>query len=159
MKQQDKDVPPDKMPFRFVTLATHADPVANTVGPTMTDEQFKDECDVNVILSRFLETGVVPRSRGVGQFLDVSQIGDFQSLMQKVDDARSRFAELPSSIRSRFGHDAGAFLDFVGDPANVEECIKLGIFEKREEQEDALSVLKSIRDKVTTAQAVEAPAP
>lgn len=135
------------LPFKVVTLADHADPVANTVGVSMTDQQFAKECDINLILKRFMETGVLPNSRGNGVFIDCSQIGDFASLMEKVDTARARFADLPSDIRSRFGHDAAAFLDFVSNPENKDECIKLGIFNKREEVEDALSVLKSIRDK------------
>lgn len=143
----EKKTDKPRMPLLFVSLANHADPIANTVGPSMTDQQFAKECDINFILKRFIETGVLPNARGSGVFIDCSQIGDFASLMQKVDTARSRFADLPSDIRSRFGHDAAAFLDFVSNPDNKDECIRLGIFNKKEEVEDALSVLKSIRDK------------
>jgi phage internal scaffolding protein len=40
------------------------------------------------------------------------------------------FNDLPSSIRSRFGNDPAAFLDFVNDEGNADEMIKLGLIEK-----------------------------
>jgi len=44
------------------------------------------------------------------------------------------FNDLPSSIRSRFGNDPAAFLDFVQDENNADEMVKLGLTEGSAEQ-------------------------
>jgi phage internal scaffolding protein len=93
-----------------------------------THQSFKDECDINIIMSRYLQTGVLPDALTLGEarYLDVSEV-DFQSAMEIVAGSRSLFEQLPSDVRSRFKNDPRELLAFVHDPKNAEEAISLGL--------------------------------
>lgn len=96
--------------------------------PSMTDSQYKEECDINAVVDRALR-GNVPGylDRGKGSFGDVSQYTDFRQMMDVVDSGTRAFMEVPSAIRARFGNDPRAFYAFVCDPANHDECVRLGL--------------------------------
>lgn len=100
--------------------------LANTK-PSRTKQQFKDECDINTIINRFLRTGHIETlQRLEPRYGDVTGI-EYQSAMQTVAEARTLFNELPAKIRSRFDNEPALFLDFVQNDANKEEAIKLGL--------------------------------
>lgn len=94
----------------------------------MTKQSFRDECDINVIMSRYQTTGILPQTRNAldAQYADVSGI-DYQAAQNLVAGAKSMFMELPSSVRSRFDNDPGLFLAFTHDPKNREEMAKMGL--------------------------------
>lgn len=95
---------------------------------SMTDQSFKDECDVNNIISKFKKTGNLTHvARIQGTYGDFSDIPDLQQAMQTVTDAQANFEALPSNIRSRFGNSPVEFLNFLSDPSNDQEAIKLGL--------------------------------
>ncbi|AXH74790.1 MAG: internal scaffolding protein [Microviridae sp.] len=92
-----------------------------------TKQSFKDECDINTILSKFQRTGLLDFvEKRQPQYGDVTGI-EFQTALQQVIDANALFADLPSKWRKRFHNDPAEFLDFVDDPANREEAIALGL--------------------------------
>lgn len=105
--------------------------------PSLTKQAFKDECDVNLIVASFDTTGVLPASQQGGaimpQFGDFSGIPDLASTYSTIYDAKAKFDVLPLSIRERFNYDPKLFFDFVGNPKNLDEMIRLGIAVKREE--------------------------
>lgn len=47
-----------------------------------------------------------------------------------IANANSMFEELPANLRSRFNHDPSQFIEFVNDPENKEELIKLKLIKK-----------------------------
>ena len=92
-----------------------------------TKQSFKDECDINTILSRFQRTGLLEFvNERHAQYGDVSSI-DFQDSLNTVIEAQAMFDDLPAAWRKRFNNDPAQLLDFVQDPGNREEAIKLGI--------------------------------
>lgn len=93
-----------------------------------TKSSMKDECDVNVIVRRYLKTGVVSHVSGrAPQFADVSGVGDWKSAMDEIAGARQWFEHLPSEVRNRFRNDPAQCLDFLADDENREEAVKLGL--------------------------------
>lgn len=97
--------------------------------PGRTHQSFAKDADINNIMAKYSRTGVLgDPSRPVRQavFGDFSGL-DFQSDMNRLMDARERFMQLPSDIRNRFNNDPGELIDFVSDPANVEEAVSLGL--------------------------------
>ena len=98
-------------------------------GPSMTQQQFADECDVNNILANYARTGDISLiSKGQGFYGDASDYPvDFNTAMQIVLDAQDRFDELPSRVRERFDNDPAKFLTFIDNPENRDEAIKLGL--------------------------------
>ena len=109
-------------------------------GEGRTKQAHKDECDVNLIMARFQKTGVLEfTEKRSPQYGDVTGV-DFQEAMRTVTEAQEMFDELPSKVRNRFGNDPAAMLDFISDPINDEEAVKLGLLEaaKPDPEEAAL---------------------
>lgn len=99
---------------------------------TRTQQQFKDQCDVNNIMSKYLKTGEIHHlARKAGVYADVSNITDYHGMLLQVQDAANAFMALPSSIRIRFNNDPQELLQFLQDPKNLEEGTKLGLFEPK----------------------------
>lgn len=94
-----------------------------------TQQQFKDECDVNYILKRFRRTGTLPQTNAnPAVFADVT-VNDFQDAMNLVTSAQQEFDLLDSSTRARFGNSPAALLEFLQNPDNFSEAQDLGLVE------------------------------
>lgn len=104
------------------------------VSPSMTQQHFAPECDVNKIIARYTATGFVPDElvrSGNGVYGDFSNVEDFQTMQNKIIAARASFESLPSEIRRRFNDDPAQLISFVRDEGNYDEAVKLGIVKKR----------------------------
>lgn len=98
-------------------------------GPGRTKQSFKDECDINNIMGRYMITGQLSHlAQMPPQYSDVTGL-DFQTAMDVVVNANAMFANLPSSIRDRFANDPGRFLTFMEDENNRPEAVRLGLLD------------------------------
>lgn len=96
--------------------------VVDATGPSLTKVSMQDECDVNRIVERFRATGLVTHlASGSPAFLDVSEVSDYRAAIDQVRAVGVFFDGLPAPLRSEFGNDPAAFMDFVADPANARE--------------------------------------
>lgn len=103
--------------------------------PSTTMQSFKDDADINCIISRFETTGVlvdptVPVSR-VPQFGDFSELPTFQESQNVIVVATNAFNALPAKIRERFGNNPATYFDFVQGLEKgsdvYDEAVRLGI--------------------------------
>lgn len=105
--------------------------------PSLTHQCFKDECDINNIMSRWVKDGLVAHvNQYQGRYEDVSSAEDYHTSLNRVIAAQDAFDSLPATIRSRFENDPGKFLEFVGDPSNKDEMTKLGLLPEAHKLED-----------------------
>lgn len=96
--------------------------------PSRTKQSFSSECDVNNILKKYTQTGILPNMMSSSpSYGDFSNPVDYQQSMNTVLNAQAQFASLPSIVRTRFANDPALFLDFASNPKNSEELIKLGL--------------------------------
>lgn len=95
--------------------------------PTLAQQQFREDSDINTIVKRFNLTGELPQGLTVPRYGDFTEVSDYHSALNLVKAADAAFLELPAHIRARFNHDAGAFVDFVSDDKNRSEAAELGI--------------------------------
>lgn len=93
----------------------------------------RDEVDINTIVRRFGLTGQLPHDLAVPQFADFDEVHDFHSAMNLVAEARDAFMALPADVRGRFDNDPGGLVEFVSDPANLDEMRELGIADPKVE--------------------------
>lgn len=94
----------------------------------ITEQSHKDECDINTILKRYLQTGYINHAKQhAGTYVDFSGICDFQGTMEKINLAREVFESVPSGIRKQFDNDPGKYLDFMMDVRNRETIEQLGL--------------------------------
>lgn len=104
--------------------------------PSMTQQQFKDEADINYIVSMYDSSGVMPTFHGDGQpaqpvFGDFSSLPDnAQEMYNRMIEAKNNFDSLPLEVRKRFNYDPAAFLDFVDNPENLDELVAMGLATK-----------------------------
>ena len=113
--------------------------------PSMTQQQFRDEADINYIISMYDSTGVMPTYHGDGQPAQ-PMFGDFAELPDNAQDvynqmlaAKADFDNLPLDVRKRFGYDPAAFLAFVDDPNNLDELVAMGLATKTAIQEPTIN--------------------
>lgn len=95
--------------------------------PSLTQQQFKEESDINTIVGRFLKTGVLPTPNTFPQYVDFEGVFDYQSAMNLVRAADESFMRMDAKLRSRFNNSPQEFLEFFANPSNVDEAIRLGL--------------------------------
>lgn len=101
--------------------------------PSMTKQEFKDQCDINKIIKEFTITGQITHisaKAAQGAFIDLPGELDYQTSLNVMIKAEEAFLALPAKIRDRFGNDPAEFLAFASDPKNGDELIELGIRER-----------------------------
>lgn len=100
--------------------------------PSRAKQAFKNECDVNIILSKYMKTGVLSHVNGSApRFGDFTNATDYQTSLNRILEANSAFEAMPAKIRARFANDPAQLIAFVSDPANRKEAEDLGLVEKR----------------------------
>lgn len=104
--------------------------------PSLTQQSFRDECDINHILRQFNVTGQLPVGSVQPQYGDFSGITDYQSALNAVMAAQDSFFALPAKVRSKFDNDPALFVDWASDEANKDEMKALGLL--REETAQAV---------------------
>lgn len=95
--------------------------------PSMAQQQFLEESDINNIVERFGLNGQLPENPRMPQYGDFTQVGDFQSAMNAVIQAQSEFMQLPGKLRARFDHDPQQLLEFLANADNRVEAQSLGL--------------------------------
>nr|QJB18986.1 MAG: internal scaffolding protein [Microvirus sp.] len=100
-----------------------------------TQQQYKDQCDVNNIISKYQKTGELHHiNRRQGVYADMSSITDYHLSLQKVLDANNAFSALPSELRLRFNNNPENLLTFLQNPNNYDEGVKLGLYEPKQSE-------------------------
>ena len=94
---------------------------------SLTQQQFKEESDINTIVDRFMKSGVLPNPINMPQYMDSEGIFDFQTAMNYVRQADENFMRMDAKVRARFNNSPQEFLMFFADPANTDEAIRLGL--------------------------------
>lgn len=115
----------------------------------LTQQSSKDECDINLIVERAKRGAVVEHVRNAapmyGDFTSIPT--DLRDCLNVVRQANELFMSMDAFVRRRFDNDPAKLLDFLNDPANRDEAVKLGLVKAPPEpavEPDELKVLKSI---------------
>lgn len=119
MKIVDKRYPDSDRPELRVKLLTPE--------PTRTKQSFKKECDINNIVAFYKKKGVIAHLNPAKPRYGFAPSVDYVDALQLVIDAEQSFNDLPSEVRKRFDNDPAAFLEFVENPENDAELVKLGL--------------------------------
>ena len=97
---------------------------------TRVKQSFVPECDINTILKQYSATGQlkhISAKAAQGAYQDLPDDLDFQSAQNIVKEGETAFASLPAKVRDRFGNDPANFLQFMSNPENSQEAVKLGL--------------------------------
>lgn len=126
----------------------------NTVGESMTQQQFSEESDIHNIIRRYDTDGVIMAVRkGTAEYSDFSQVTDWYEALQLIDNAKENFLEIPSNIRKQFDNDPAKFYNFAKDPDNFDKLLDMGLATRRvssssvvEENKESVEVKKTETD-------------
>lgn len=105
--------------------------------PSLTQQSFAEETNINSIMKKYHATGMVTHlNRRKGAYVDLSTVKDYRSSLQAVIDAQASFMTVPSEIRKRFSNDPQELINFLNDPNNRDEAIKLGLLNSPAKKND-----------------------
>lgn len=94
-----------------------------------TNQSEREDADINSIIKRLTKSGVARMNQNPPFYADVSEFSDLQGSLIKVQRAQEAFMELDADIRERFENDPVKLINFLEDPKNLDEAVKLGIVE------------------------------
>ncbi len=95
-----------------------------------TEQSHKNTCDVNNIVKKYDKTGLIAHlSKMEARFGDMTGL-EFKTAQDQIILAKNMFAQLPPEIRKKFENDPGKLLEFMEDPNNRDEAIKLGMIKE-----------------------------
>jgi phage internal scaffolding protein len=115
----------DGVPFR--TAYGQKLRVAIATGDGLTEQNHKDETDINQIVRKYNKTGLIDHlNQFEKQYGDMTGF-DYQDAMNTVAAANTMFEGLPSSIRNKFDNDPAKFINFVDDEANADKLVEMGL--------------------------------
>jgi len=119
-----------RTPYNYDTDAASNESGLACEEPSLAQQHFKEECDINTILQKFNITGILPEDPLSPRYGDFSGIGDYHSAMNRVLAAKTEFESLPAQIRARFQNDPALLIEFLQDENNRPEAEELGLVEK-----------------------------
>lgn len=110
----------------FITKGGRHRVIAASHGICHTKQSDAEECDINRIMRHYASTGLINhQSKTPPTYGDFTNSMEYQTACNALIRAEDEFMELPSSVRQRMGGDPGYLLDFLADPANYEESVRL----------------------------------
>jgi len=97
-------------------------------GESKTQQQFKDETNINNIMARYEKTGLIDHlNNRAPNYGDFTEVDDYQSAVNKIMLADEYFMELPAKIRAHFNNNPAEFLEFTENPENMDAMIEMGL--------------------------------
>lgn len=99
---------------------------------SLTEQHHKDDVDLNVMVKRMGVTdgAIPPAAIDPRHFGDFTEAADFRTALDRTREAQQRFSELPADLRARFNNDPVRLFEFVSDPNNDAESVKLGLLSR-----------------------------
>lgn len=106
------------------------DPVNLECDPAedMCRQEFASECDINVLLRHYQTVGGVPPAAVGQEYFDTTMVPtDLAEAIREYERAEAAFMRLPPDLRRELGDDPVRFVEFAGDPANLDVMRKHGL--------------------------------
>lgn len=100
--------------------------------PSKAQQHMAADADINNIVQRYLNEGVLPEIPLPPDQDDFAEVFDFQSAMNVIALAQQSFGRLRADVRKRFSNDPAEFVAFCteekdGKLVNLAEMEKLGL--------------------------------
>lgn len=123
-----------RTPYNYDTDEVSVETGLSCPEPTLTKQEFAEQCDPNFVIQQHLRGIDIPASALQPFYGDFTGVPDYHTALNIVTEAKASFDALDARIRSRFDNDPGKFLAFVNDPANEQSLIEMGFALPRESE-------------------------
>lgn len=103
--------------------------------PILTDQSYKNACDINIIMANYAKTGLLPDS-GMKQpfYIDNTEIPNLMEAFDISNRAIDMFYELPADVRKLMDNNPANLENFVLNPENTDILRKHGILLNKNSQ-------------------------
>lgn len=96
--------------------------------PSMTRQEFAEECDINTLMARYEAHGVISHvNRAVPVYMDLTGMPDLRESLDYMRDATLAFNSLPAAARYMLGNDPVKFVEFATNPDNIGKMREWGL--------------------------------
>lgn len=93
--------------------------------PSLVDQSQTADADINTIVARFLQKGIVPQLNQSGIYADTTQFPDLQAATQAIIEAQNIFSSLPAIVRETFHNDPQMFFEYLkGNHVQLDEYLR-----------------------------------
>jgi len=116
-----------RTPYNYDTNLASDETGLNCLEPTMAQQQFKDECDINHILKTFGITGEIPQTDLKPLYGDFTGSLDYHHAQNQLIASQQAFMALDAKTRAYFDNSIANLMDFMENPNNREKAIELGL--------------------------------
>jgi len=116
------------------------------------EQHHKDEVNINNIIKRH-GMDMIAKTAMLNQgeyIMDDNPTNDFQEAMFIVTKANETFSQMPSELRKKFNNSPAEYMDFIQNPANIDEMVSLGLAQRTPEA-------PVVKVEVTNQQTAETP--
>jgi hypothetical protein len=98
-------------------------------GPSLTRQEFRDECDINTIMARYdgFLADPMRQVRDPVYYDFTTMPNNLLDAMDVMAKGMAAFMTLPATVRREFDNDAAAFVDFASDPVNLPQMRTWGL--------------------------------
>lgn len=94
---------------------------------SLTVQSFAQDADLNVLAKRFGINAIPTAPLDAATFRDTTQDPDLRQILDYRIEAQNQFRGLPAKLRRRFHDNPAELWQFLQDPDNAEEAIRLGL--------------------------------
>lgn len=109
--------------------------------PSLTIQSEAEKCDLEICRAIYAKSGVMNNIRtDQPKYGDFTSSRDYHDVLMRAQQAQDDFMTLDAHIRARFDNDPGKLLDYVANPKNRSEAIKLGLLTDSDPSPQALQV-------------------
>ena len=128
-------------PPKYGAYVPHADVSISAFDTSYTRQEFADECDINTIMKRY-ESAAIPSHVNPREpmYLDLTDVPDFQTALDRLRDADAAFMTLPATVRREFDNDPATFMEFAVKPDNLDQLREWGLAKPVEAPPEPMSV-------------------
>lgn len=95
---------------------------------SLAQQHLKDECDINVLVKRFVVTGEIPQMLMPPMQGDFTNAPTMQEALNLMVEANRAFMQHPAEVRARFENDPAKFVEFCSDEKNRDQLRQWGMW-------------------------------
>jgi len=115
---------------KYVPYSSVNPPKSNPLkckGPSRTRQDDLESSNINNIMNRYKQSGILPAANPSAFYADVTEVGTYREAVDLVHGAEKEFMKLNPDIRAKFENNPANFVDFVNEPENKDELKEMGI--------------------------------
>lgn len=124
-----KPVPPFlRSPYNYDMNEAGNEDAIHCKDPSLAQQHMKDECDINVLVKRFVVTGEIPVMTLPPLQGDFTSAPTYQEALNLMVEANRSFMQQPAEVRARFQNDPARFVDFCSREENRDDLRRMGLW-------------------------------